>query len=312
MTTAPPLIVVAGATATGKTALAIDLAEALRADRPHAEIISADSRQVFRGLDIGTAKVTAADRARVPAPRPRPGRPGRAVQRRRLRRPRRRGARRTSGSATASRSWPAARASTSARSPAASTPPRCRATATSAPGSRPSWTRAVWTPLVARLEALAPGSRRDRRPAQPAAGRPGARDRRAAGRRPATAGARVRRAGRLARARHGTRRRTRRIARRAPGPSSTPACSTRPATCASGSIRPAGLLGDRLPRGLGGPRRRARRATRPSSSTRGGRSRSPSASGRGSAPSRTSTGCRPARTRQPVIGSGRLARVLGG
>lgn len=66
MTTAPPLIVVAGPTATGKTAFAIDLAEALRTAGRPAEIISADSRQVFRGLDIGTAKATAADRARVP------------------------------------------------------------------------------------------------------------------------------------------------------------------------------------------------------------------------------------------------------
>ena len=66
MTTAPPLIVVAGPTATGKTALAIDLAETLRATGRNAEIVSADSRQVFRGLDIGTAKVTGADRARVP------------------------------------------------------------------------------------------------------------------------------------------------------------------------------------------------------------------------------------------------------
>ncbi len=66
MTTAPPLIVVAGPTATGKTGLAIELAEALAAtDRP-VEIISADSRQVFRGLDIGTAKASATDRARVP------------------------------------------------------------------------------------------------------------------------------------------------------------------------------------------------------------------------------------------------------
>jgi tRNA dimethylallyltransferase len=66
VTTAPPLIVVAGPTATGKTGLAIELAEALAAtDRP-VEIISADSRQVFRGLDIGTAKASAADRARVP------------------------------------------------------------------------------------------------------------------------------------------------------------------------------------------------------------------------------------------------------
>ncbi len=63
---APPLIVIAGATATGKTELAIRIAEALTRDGRPAAIISADSRQVFRGLDIGTAKVSAADRARVP------------------------------------------------------------------------------------------------------------------------------------------------------------------------------------------------------------------------------------------------------
>ena len=50
---------IAGATATGKTGLAIRLAEALAREGSPAEIISADSRQVFRGLDIGTAKVTA-------------------------------------------------------------------------------------------------------------------------------------------------------------------------------------------------------------------------------------------------------------
>lgn len=66
MSPAPPLVVIAGATATGKTALAIELAEALVARGRPAEILSADSRQVFRGLDIGTAKVSAADRARVP------------------------------------------------------------------------------------------------------------------------------------------------------------------------------------------------------------------------------------------------------
>ena len=66
MTVAPPLIVVAGATATGKTELAIRLGEAILARGRPAAIISADSRQVFRGLDIGTAKATAADRARVP------------------------------------------------------------------------------------------------------------------------------------------------------------------------------------------------------------------------------------------------------
>ncbi len=57
----PPLIVIAGATATGKTGLSLELAEWL----PRAEIISADSRQVYRGMDIGTAKVSDADRARV-------------------------------------------------------------------------------------------------------------------------------------------------------------------------------------------------------------------------------------------------------
>ncbi len=66
MTVAPPLIVIAGSTATGKTDLAIRLAEAVRAGGRPVAVISADSRQVFRGLDIGTAKVDAADRARVP------------------------------------------------------------------------------------------------------------------------------------------------------------------------------------------------------------------------------------------------------
>lgn len=63
--TAPPLIVIAGATATGKTGLSLALADALSTDGRQAEIISADSRQVYRGLDIGTAKVGAADRARI-------------------------------------------------------------------------------------------------------------------------------------------------------------------------------------------------------------------------------------------------------
>ena len=56
----------AGATATGKSGLSLDLADALAADGVGAEIISADSRQVYRGMDIGTAKVSAADRERVP------------------------------------------------------------------------------------------------------------------------------------------------------------------------------------------------------------------------------------------------------
>ncbi len=56
-----PLLVIAGPTAAGKTALALELAEHLPI-----EVISADSRQVYRGLDIGTAKPTRAEQNRVP------------------------------------------------------------------------------------------------------------------------------------------------------------------------------------------------------------------------------------------------------
>lgn len=56
----PRIVVITGPTATGKTALAIDLAQ-----RHGGEIVSADSRQVYRHLDIGTAKPTADQQARV-------------------------------------------------------------------------------------------------------------------------------------------------------------------------------------------------------------------------------------------------------
>jgi tRNA dimethylallyltransferase len=62
----PPLLVIAGATATGKTGLAIRVATHLIADGIPTEIISADSRQVYRGLDIGTAKATPEERGSVP------------------------------------------------------------------------------------------------------------------------------------------------------------------------------------------------------------------------------------------------------
>jgi tRNA dimethylallyltransferase len=62
----PPLLVICGATASGKTRLALRLAEALAGEGTAAEIVSADSRQVFRGMDIGTAKVSRAERDRVP------------------------------------------------------------------------------------------------------------------------------------------------------------------------------------------------------------------------------------------------------
>lgn len=66
MATVPPLVLVAGETATGKTELGIRLAEAINAEGRAATVISADSRQVYRGLDIGTAKASRAERARVP------------------------------------------------------------------------------------------------------------------------------------------------------------------------------------------------------------------------------------------------------
>src|SRR5688572_29535943 len=55
------LLVLVGPTAVGKTAAAIELAEQL-----DAEIVSADSRYIYRGMDIGTAKPTPAELARVP------------------------------------------------------------------------------------------------------------------------------------------------------------------------------------------------------------------------------------------------------
>jgi tRNA dimethylallyltransferase len=66
VTAAPPLLVIAGATATGKTGLAIDVAERLAGEGIAAEVISADSRQVYRGLDIGTAKATVEGRRGIP------------------------------------------------------------------------------------------------------------------------------------------------------------------------------------------------------------------------------------------------------
>ena len=55
------VLVICGPTATGKSALAVDLAK-----RFNGEVISADSRQVYRGLDIGSAKITAAEMEGVP------------------------------------------------------------------------------------------------------------------------------------------------------------------------------------------------------------------------------------------------------
>ncbi|MBS0212605.1 MAG: tRNA (adenosine(37)-N6)-dimethylallyltransferase MiaA [Proteobacteria bacterium] len=59
--TRPPAIAIMGPTASGKTALALEWAQRLRG-----EIVSVDSALVYRGLDIGSAKPDAAERAQVP------------------------------------------------------------------------------------------------------------------------------------------------------------------------------------------------------------------------------------------------------
>jgi tRNA dimethylallyltransferase len=51
------LVIISGATATGKSDLAVEIAEEIGA-----EIISADSMQLYKGMDIGTAKLSPAER----------------------------------------------------------------------------------------------------------------------------------------------------------------------------------------------------------------------------------------------------------
>lgn len=63
---APRLWAIVGATGTGKTGLSLDFAEALgRRGRP-AEIVNADAMQLYRGMDIGTAKLPVAERRGIP------------------------------------------------------------------------------------------------------------------------------------------------------------------------------------------------------------------------------------------------------
>lgn len=61
--TAPPrLFAVVGATGTGKSSLALDLASELRHQGTAAEIVNADAMQLYRGMNIGTAKLPASER----------------------------------------------------------------------------------------------------------------------------------------------------------------------------------------------------------------------------------------------------------
>jgi tRNA dimethylallyltransferase len=56
------LVAIVGSTGTGKSELAIRIAEALRAEGYVAEIVNADAMQLYRGMDIGTAKLPVAER----------------------------------------------------------------------------------------------------------------------------------------------------------------------------------------------------------------------------------------------------------
>ncbi len=61
-----PVLALNGPTASGKTAVAVELAHRLAASRIGTEVVNADSMLVYRGMDIGTAKPTLAERGGVP------------------------------------------------------------------------------------------------------------------------------------------------------------------------------------------------------------------------------------------------------
>jgi tRNA dimethylallyltransferase len=60
------LIAIVGATGTGKSGLSLELAERLSARGRGAEIVNADAMQLYRGMDIGTAKLSVAERRGIP------------------------------------------------------------------------------------------------------------------------------------------------------------------------------------------------------------------------------------------------------
>lgn len=60
------IIAIVGATGTGKTALSLDVARTLDAAGQNAEIVNADAMQLYRGMNIGTAKLSETERAEFP------------------------------------------------------------------------------------------------------------------------------------------------------------------------------------------------------------------------------------------------------
>ena len=136
VTALPPVVAVVGPTATGKTALAVELARRLGG-----EVVNADSMQLYRGMDIGTAKPDATERGGVPHHlldlwHVRAGR-----VRRRVPGPRARRDRPAPGGRDASPCWSAGRACTSA--PSSTTWSSPAPTRPSGRGWRRSWPTSV-------------------------------------------------------------------------------------------------------------------------------------------------------------------------
>lgn len=61
-----PLLVIVGATGTGKSELSLELAEGLAAAGLAAEVVNADAMQLYRGMDVGTAKLPVGERRGIP------------------------------------------------------------------------------------------------------------------------------------------------------------------------------------------------------------------------------------------------------
>lgn len=62
----PRLVVIVGATGTGKSELSLELASGLAAVGEVAEIVNADAMQLYRGMDVGTAKLSSSERRGIP------------------------------------------------------------------------------------------------------------------------------------------------------------------------------------------------------------------------------------------------------
>lgn len=62
----PRLVVIVGATGTGKSELSLELAEGLRRKGHAPEIVNADAMQLYRGMDVGTAKLSIVERRGIP------------------------------------------------------------------------------------------------------------------------------------------------------------------------------------------------------------------------------------------------------